>query len=533
MLGMAYLLFATRFIRGRASLTALIATVGIAALLFPAVASKRAAHAAEMQDATLRVGEARGANRLGSPVQWPEAPTGYWLSPVYDSLVMKLRDGQVIPQLAISWENIDDVTWRYKLRPNVKYHNGEALTSAAVVQMLSFLLTDEGKSTRAGQAINGQARIASVRAIDDLTVELKTTVPNPLLPRAIARTFIPPAEAWKEQVDDGDYNLHPIGTGPYRLVEWRPDGADYEAYEDSWRPPRIARMKLIKLPDETARRSALLSDQIDIAIGLSLDDAEVLESAGHRLFVTERPQAMTIKLFQTSRDSPFNDKRVRQAANYAIDKDAIVTHIMRGQSRAVSQCAVAGSFGYNPDLKPYPYDPAKARQLLAEAGYPNGFDTSIDFFTPGAPGTKEIYEVAAQQLTAVGMRTNLNAMPVTEWLKKWFVKDVPTLGFEGPFQNNCSTTNLDAIEPFGIQSCRKIPAFYCVEEEQKLMDAAEVEMDPAKREAMLRQLLAMNAENASTIFLVELVDVFGLHKRVQGFEYHTFRLNYDEMTLSE
>ena len=105
--------------------------------------------------------------------------------------------------------------------------------------------------------------------------------------------------------------------------------------------------------------------------------------------------------------------------------------------------------------------------------------------------------------------------------------------FEGPFQNNCSTTNLDAIEPFGIQSCRKIPAFYCVEEEQKLMDAAEVEMDPAKREAMLRQLLAMNAENASAIFLVELVDVFGLHKRVQGFEYHTFRLNYDEMTLSE
>ena len=182
MLGMAYRLSATRLIRCRASLTALIATVGIAALLLPAVASKRR----RMQPRCRT--PPSGWERRGALTAWAPPCNGrkhqpaIGCRPVYDSLVMKLRDGHVIPQLAISWENIDEVTWRYKLRPNVKYHNGEALTSAAVVQMLSFLLTDEGKSTRAGQAINGQARIASVRAIDDLTVELKTTVPNPLLP---------------------------------------------------------------------------------------------------------------------------------------------------------------------------------------------------------------------------------------------------------------------------------------------------------------------------------------------------------------
>jgi len=489
---------------------------------------------AEMQDETLVFGEARGAPGKGWPNVWTESPHSYWLWPIYDSLLMINEEGNIVPLLAESWSNVDDVTWHYRLRPNVKFQNGEPFTSEAVVQMLEWLLSDKGKVGSAGQVLHGTSLVASTRAIDALTVEIKTKIPNPVMERSIGRFWIPAPKAWRES-EQADFALNPVGTGPYRVVEWKPESVDYEGWEGSWRAPHIKRLRGVIIPDMTGRRSAIISGQVDIAVGLSIEDIDLVEQSGNRVDVAPRPTAMTLKLFQTSRESPFNDKRVRQAANYALDKNAMVTHIMRGHSRPVSQCAVQESFGFNPDVKPYPYDPAKAKQLLAEAGYPNGFNTIIQAVLPSSfPGATDVYHFVAQQLTEVGINVDLQGISFPDWIKAWrSPANAETLGFAGPFQNNCNNFNLDGLDGFAIQSCRKKPSFYCVPEEEKLLARASREMDVDKREQLIGELLAMNAENASTIMLVQLVDIFGLSKRVQGFKNHTMRLNYHEMTVTK
>ncbi len=511
-----------------------VAIVAVAVLFGLQTRSGNQAVAAEMQDETLVFSESRGAPGKGWPNVWTESPHSYWLWPIYDSLAMLNKDGQIVPLLAESWKNVDDVTWHYRLRPNVVFENGEPFTAEAVVQMLDWLFTDKGKIGSAGQVLHGTSLVASARVIDDLTVEIKTKVPNPVLPRSIGRFWIPAPKAWRES-EQADFALHPVGTGPFRVVEWNPEDVDYEAWAGSWRPARIKHLRGVIIPDMTARRSAVVSGQVDIAVGLSIEDIAIVEESGNRVDVAPRPTAMTLKLFQTSRESPFNDRRVRQAANYALDKDSMVTHIMRGNSRPISQCAVQESFGYNPDVKPYPYDPGKARQLLADAGYPDGLDIVIQAVLPSTfPGATDVYHFVAQQLTEVGMRVDLQSMSFPDWIKAWrSPANSETLGFAGPFQNNCNNFNLDGLDGFAIQSCRKKPSFYCVPEEEELLARASQEMDIGKREQLVRDLLAMNAENASTIMLVQLVDVFGLSKRVQGFENHMMRLNFHEMTVSE
>ena len=490
----------------------LLAVVAVAAIA--ATSGVNFASAQDRAD-TLTFAEARNARGFGDPSQWPESPFGYWLWPVYDSLGQILKDGSIKPLLATEWRNVDDETWVYKLRPGVKFHNGETVSATDVVEFLNFIISPDGKRTSAGQIINGQARVASARVIDPLTVEIKTRGPNPLLPKAAVRFWVPEHKA-RRDMGPAEFNKNPVGTGPYKVVSWDQNGASYTAIEGGLRTAKIKNIRGLVIPDVAARRAAVLSDQVDIAVGLSIDDIETLTAAGHQVHSAPRPTVMTIKLFQSSRENPFNDKRVRQAANYAIDNQAMADHIMKGTTLAASQCAVPGTFGYNPDVKPYPFDPEKAKRLLVEAGYPNGFDTTIQAVMPSTfAGSDDIFQTVSQQLTQVGIRVNLESMTLPTWLKAWFVKpDAPTLGFAGPFQNNCNIFNLDGLDAFDIQSCRKKPAFYCDREEMALIEQAERELDPKKREALVQELLKLDAENAAVIFLVNMVDVFGINKRV-------------------
>jgi peptide/nickel transport system substrate-binding protein len=437
--------------------------------------------------------------------------------------------------LASEWRSTAPDTWVYKLRPNVKFHNGETLTSRAVVEFLTFVTsTDDGKKTSVGQIINGQARVTSARALDDLSVEIKTAGANPIFERTISRFWVPEPKARAEMPKDA-YNRNPVGTGPFKVVNWGPNGADYEAVNGGPRVSKIRKLQGLAIPETAARRSAIISDQVDIAIGLGMDDIAIVQGAGHVMYSAPRPTVMTLKLFQTSKENhPFSDQRVRLAANLALDRESMVKHIMKGMASAASQCAFPGVVGYNPNVKPYPFDPDRAKRLLAEAGHPNGFEATIEAVLPSSfAGNDDIYQMVAQQWNAIGIRTKLEGLTLPNWLQRWFPPpEATTLGFKGPFQNNCNLFNLDGLDSFDIQSCKKKPAYYCDQKEQALIDQAEREMDTKKREALIQQLHAANADNAAQIFLIQLVDLVGLNKRVQNFSFDMMRPNYHEMTLA-
>ena len=212
----------------------------------------------------------------------------------------------VQPLLAVSWENVDKLTWRMRLRPNAKFHNGEAFNADAVVQDVLYTIEGEGKGLTSGRNMRTQTRIASIKKVDDLTVEIKTSVPNPIVPKAIAGNFIPAPQAYADQGNEGFAN-NPIGTGSFRLVEWSAEGSRLEAFVESWRPARIKRLTITSLPERTTRVQAIVSGQADIAIGLSIDNISTIERSGHQIVASPRPSVMSWQFMAAVPDSLFND----------------------------------------------------------------------------------------------------------------------------------------------------------------------------------------------------------------------------------
>jgi len=522
---------ARRFVRSRSR--ELLGAVAVSALLAAGIGVSGAS-AQEMQDDTIRFAVQGIAPSLGRPEQGTASPSVYTMWPIYESLTRVSPKGDVSGLLATSWENIDKTTWRFKIREGVKFQNGKPFSGKFVVSQIEHLINDdEVKGTVAYGTNNRQAKMASARVIDEFTIEIKTTVPNPELPRQMAGFWIPDTET-RDDLGLEASNKAPIGTGPFKAVKFGPDKVDYEAFEGAWRRAKVKRLQLIELPDAATRVTSILSGEIDISQNVPMDSIAQLEAAGHRVDVASRPSVMGWRFMSVRENSPFHDKRVRQAANYAIDREAIAKELLGGITVPGGQCATRFTFGYNPDVKPYPYDPDKARALLAEAGYPNGFDTEAMHTKGSFPADSEIYQFAAQQLTAVGIRVKLTTIQFPQWLDMWFAKKKGPeggMGFSDIFQNSCHNFNAIPFDAYPNLSCEKEFPSHCDEEESAVLAAAFEEFDTEKRRKLIQDLMVLNHENAPNLFFVELVDMTGLSSRVQGFSNIIQRFSWDTISL--
>lgn len=525
---------ARRFVRSRSK--ELLGAVAVSALLVAGIGVSGAS-AQEMQDDTIRFATKSISPSLGRPEAGTASPSVYTLWPIYETLTRVSPEGDVTSLLATSWKNIDKTTWRFTLREGVKFQNGKAFTAKDVAGQIDYLINnDEAAGTVAYGTNQKQAHMVSARAIDDLTVEIKTESPVPELPRQMAGFWIPDIDA-KNDLGLAAFSKAPIGTGPFKAVKFTGgvDGTvDYEAFAGAWRPAKVKRLKTIALPEAATRVTSILSGEIDISQGVSFDAIAQLEAEGHGVDVAERPSVMGWRFMSVREDSPFHDKRVRQAANYAIDRNSISVNLLGGVSPPAGQCATRGTFGYNPDVKPYPYDPDKARALLAEAGYADGFDTEAMVLPGSFPADSEIYQFAAQQLTAVGIRVQLTQIQFPEWLDMWFGKKKGPeggMGFSDIFQNSCHNFNAIPFDAYPNLSCQKDLPSHCDEEESALLTEAVEEFDTEKRRKLIQDLMVLNHENAPNLFFVDLVDMTGLSSRVRNFSNIIQRFSWSDITL--
>ncbi len=514
---------------------ALMGAAAIAALSATAVSAQT------LEDKTIRFATQSISPGLGLPEFGGASPAVYSLYPIYDSMTQVGPSGDVVGMLAESWRNLDETTWHVKLKPGIKFHNGEEVTADAVVNLFKWLFTEEAKSLGlvAERTNNNQLKAVSAVEVDRYTVEFKTSTPNPEFPRYLSSFWIPEPKAWRDQGRES-FSRNPIGTGPYKAVAYE-GGVDGTIKLDAFaeagvRTPKYAKLDVIALNEAASRVSGIASDQLDIAQGVSFDAKSQLEAAGHRVDVAERPSAMGWRFMSVRKNSPFNDVRVRQAANLAIDRTAMANDLLGGITVPAGQCATRGTFGYNPDVDPYPYDPVRAKQLLAEAGFPNGFDTEAQVIPGAFPADAEIYQFAAQQLSAIGIRTTLTPITFAQWLDSWFGKKKGPeggMGFSDIFQNSCHNDPAIATFAYPNLTCRKAPlASHCdVEEEAKLTEA-EQEFDVEKRRKLIQELMVLNHDNAPNLFFVELVDMTGLNKRVSGFTNVLQRYNFHSLTLN-
>jgi peptide/nickel transport system substrate-binding protein len=504
---------------GAAGVIAAVATIGWEA---PASAQ---------DNNTLRVGVYSKAPTRGNSYGGGGVPNIYWWDPLFDGLTRVNGEGKIVPWLAASWSLVDNSTWRFALRPNVEFTNGAKLDADAVVGHFQWALSDEGRATSGGRELR---QIASVTKVDAMTVEIKTTGPFPILPGTLQRAYIMEPKALNDLKLTG-YTANPVTTGSYRPARWTDTEAEYVLFEKSWRPGKIRTIRYVELVEATARLQAILSKQIDLAITVSPDDLEQVRRAGQSAHIFASPNIMNLAFFTKDfakaygdKGTPFADKRVRYAANIAFDRNAIIQGLMGGTTQPANQPSNPRAFGFNKDVQNYPYDPARARRMLAAAGYPNGFKATIEFIPGAIPRDNEIYSYITEQLTRAGMQIELRQTLFPTWLPKYLngAWDSQASGFSAFVD-----PHMDSSRPFQNFTCITPNAMICIDEIMPMVNAQFAEMDTGKREKMLQDIMKKWHDDAITTPILYGVDIFAATPRLKNFEYWNRVLLWEKMTL--
>src|SRR5262245_1762265 len=322
---------------------------------------------------------------------------------MYDSLLHKNTKLEYEPSLATAWQALNDTTWEFKLRQGVKFHNGDPFSAEDVKFSFDRVLDPNTKSPQYGN-IRG---IKEVKIIDPYTVHLITDTPFPLLLERVVFFPIIPKKHFAKVGAQAFADNAPVGTGPYKFVEWKRDQyLKMERFDEHWRGPAPVKNLIIRVIPETSTQIAeLKTGGVDIIRNLAPDLIPDLK-AYPNTYVSTAPILRTHYVELDMREPPFNKKEVRQAANYAIDRQAIVEKLMGGLGKVVPTVINPLAFGYDPKVEGYSYDPKKAKELLKQAGFPNGTDITIHAGVSEA-FFRQIVEAVAEMLSEVGLRTNL------------------------------------------------------------------------------------------------------------------------------
>ncbi|MDX2222938.1 MAG: ABC transporter substrate-binding protein, partial [Rhodospirillaceae bacterium] len=454
-------------------------------------------------DGVVRVAVSGRPPGLGNPFASMTTPGLHPWAYMFDALTRLEDDGTVGPGLATAWHLEGPTRWIFTLRPNVQFANGEPFDATAAAAVFMLLQAPELSSLYAA----GEARsIAGVEVVDPLTLAITTTKPDAILDRRLSHIYMVPPAAWRERGADG-FSAAPVGTGPYQLVDWATRTPEYELRRNStsWRPSAdVDRIVFKTLPDPTTRLQALLTGQADIAFALGIDSLDTLRSAGLSVIVRERSPVEGIALPNRDPTSPLADQRVRQAMNMAVNTQAIAATLLSGLTHPNGQGAIPEMFGYDPQIAPYAYDPDRARALLTEAGYDQGFALTLIARLEGKGAEwASIYQALVQDLGRVGIDVTLRTTPAQEWLRMWFSGDWGDADMT-PF--SWTSTYRDAGRAIETVSCAKDGAFFCVPDMMPRIEAAASEMDQVARRGLLQALLRDMHDLAPSIYLFPQIE---------------------------
>jgi peptide/nickel transport system substrate-binding protein len=465
---------------------------------------------------------------LGNPFGSIGIPTIYTWSALFDALTYVTVTGEVEPALATSWEAVDETTWRFHLREGVSFHNGEPFNADAVVATVAYLTSPDAVR----ETIAREMRVVErAEAVSEYTVLIHTQEPAALLPANMAQMFIVAPQLWQRLGAEG-FAMEPAGTGPFRLVRWIDNGAELVAFKESWRAPQIDRLTFTQMPDQIARIQGIQTGQLDVAVALSPEDAAALESAGGRLDYGPSAAIMGVAFILEGlpQDHPLADQRVRQALNYAVNKQGYIDALFDGHSRPGSQPATAAAFGFNPALEPYAYDPDKARALLAAAGYAKGFSFVMEAAVGGGAADAAIYQTVANDLAAVGVDMRVQTIPISQLIRR-----IQGGGWGGQAfgMNYNAERTTDGLRFTRLHSCIPRTPWVCDPALTERIYEANATWDLATKRSQIGSILAQYREQAIAIWLHEIVYVQGLGPRVGNFRQDNAFIRYDLLELTD
>lgn len=345
---------------------------------------------------------------------------------IFTPLVVMDEHSQPKPGLAVSWKMLDDNTWEFKLRKGVKFHNGDDFTAEDVVYTINRVPTVPNSP---GSFKIYTKAVAGMEIVDPYTLHIKTNGIYPLLPIDLSQIYIIPHSLGPNPLTE-DFNSlkDAIGTGPYKIVGYQNGNkAELERFDGYYgKKPYWKHVTYRMIPNDGARTSALLAGDVDFIENVPTTDVATLrKNPKVALAETTSLRFVYLWLNRSHQDAPpgvsgpngekltknpYNDLRVRRALSMAINRNAIVSRVMEGLALPTGQFLAPGGFGYDPAIKPMKYDPAEAKKLLAEAGYPHGFRATLTGPNDRYVNDAKIIQAIGQMWTRIGVQTTVNAM---------------------------------------------------------------------------------------------------------------------------
>lgn len=435
------------------------------------------------------------------------------LNNIYEPLVKLDRDLNIRPSLAVSWGLIDDVTWEFRLRPNVYFHDGSKFDAEDV--RASF---DRAMSNPQSQLIGILESIKEIEILDDLMIRIRTDKPDPLLLQKLSSVLIFPAELKDEEV------IQPIGTGSYQFTSWEPlDRLTMEKFLEYWgEPAKFDTVTLITEADKSVRVARFIDGEADLLDFVPFDGAEYVEEKGFK--VTSIPSLEVQFLMFNTKSPIFKDMEKRKVFSLAIDNESLIKQLSESYVRNVSQFISNGIFGFNPDIPAHRYDIDEAKILAKNAGFEG---QTITLHLPKA--LELLGEHVRTQLSKIGVNVLVSYMDMDKLVQSINAgdADVYFIGFKSDLG--------DASDFFNVLIHSKASfnvAKYSNEEVDKLIDRTLVEIDPSKRLLDLMEAMRIIVEEdviGVPLFEYEKLFAFSdkldLQPRIDGLIY------FDELTV--
>jgi peptide/nickel transport system substrate-binding protein len=469
------------------------------------------------------------------------------LKHVFDTLTWSGDGLEIEPRLAESWRPLDATSWEFKLRRGVKFHDGSDFTAEDVKFSIERIPLVTGPNPLTIYV----RRVKETKIVDPFTLHIVTDGPAPNLPNDFIRLFIVSqkvATGLNKDNSNEAFNSGKaaIGTGPYKFVSWNPkDQLVLDRFDGFWGPKEPWQRVIRKeLPNDAARVAQLKAGQVDLIVRVPASDVSTLERDpklsvlkvdtvyvfNMELDFRDKPPQITAKDGSPLAKNPFLDPRVREAIDLSIDRRALAEIAMEGLGRPQNQLVTPSIFGYSKKIPDPKFDPAAARKLLADAGYPNGFKVTFSFTNDRLPGDRQVGTSVAQMLAAVGIDAQANAQPGAVFFparsRSEFSMSMSgwgTLTGEAHYTLSSVAHSNDKERRFGAFNVLN----YVNPEMDKLIQDAAVEMDESKRRSLLERANELVAVDRPRLPLVAVASAWAMQKSKV-----TIKARVDEDTLA-